>query len=563
MVKKSLLFTMMIGASLVASAQKKVEGNVDTNVGWGNTDALNVDFNLKFENRKFCIKPFFNMTGITDYTSGEKENIDYIYSRTGKRYSSSLDTKSRGTKFALGVDFTAKFTNNNSLSFYLKGKASDIESRGTRTETLYDSNGDVLSGVHSTLKYPVRKDSDIDLGVSFTHRFDDKGFITIKYDGAFESADEDMKQIVNEAQNFTLFKQNDLASDVFTSNNALTLDWKYRLAEGHHINAGTHVKNRIMDADDEQRFDGEAVVEESYSHLMAELGAHVGYELNVGAVSATARVEYDHTFMRNVFDGEYAPTRHFNDIVPMARIMWRVDASNTLTAQYGRRIIRPGIELLNPARIRGAYTLDYGNPDLVGTHANNVSLAYNLKKKEVDFTATLAHIFAEDGFNALWMMDGDVRIYTWGNQGVRRAWSLTPEVKWTPSDATTLTAKSTILWDKRIAYAINMEHPHWGFTVQAGIRQKLPCDFLFGARALYSEGNTIDLYSYAGDMFQLGADIQRSFLPKKNLTVTLAYNYNSYAKTIITQTPMDAYTGSVFNRPTNRNMVLLGVGYKF
>lgn len=563
MVKKSLLFTMMIGASLVASAQKKVEGNVDTNVGWGNTDALNVDFNLKFENCKFCIKPFYNMTGITDYTSGEKENIDFIFPRTGKRYTSELETKSHGYKLARGVDFTAQFNNNNSLSFYIKGASADIASNGTRTEVLTGSNGDVLSRVRSTLKSPVREESDIDLGVSFTHRYGDKGFLTVRFDGAFGRDKEEMTQIVNEAQNFTLFKQNDLSSKIRTNNTDLSLDWKYRLAEGHHINAGAHVKGREMSSHDEQRFDGVEVLVDTFSRIMTEFGAHVGYELNIGSFSATARLEYDYTEMHNETVDFTSFVSNLHDLVPMARVMWRMDASSSLTAQYGRRIIRPGIELLNPARIRGAYTLEYGNPDLIGTHVNNVSLAYKLKKKEVDFTATLAHIFVEDGFNALWMMDGDVRIYTWGNQGVRRAWSLTPEVKWTPSDATTLTAKSTILWDKRIAYAINMEHPHWGFTVQAGIRQKLPCDFLFGARALYSEGNTIDLYSYAGDMFQLGADIQRSFLPKKNLTVTLAYNYNSYAKTIITQTPMDAYTGSVFNRPANRNMVLLGVGYKF
>jgi len=172
----------------------------------------------------------------------------------------------------------------------------------------------------------------------------------------------------------------------------------------------------------------------------------------------------------------------------------------------------------------------------------------------------LQHIFAEDGFCAMWMERDDIRISTWGNMGVRRAWQLVPKLEWQAWKGSKINADGCIIWDKRIADAIHMQKEHWGYSMHGRVNQQLPQDFTLGFEGEISEGKTQDLYSHAGRQRRLGADVSKRFLKNKNLTATLAYQFCDQPNIILTQ---GAYKGHVYNRADNWNTITLGVKYTF
>ena len=267
-------------------------------------------------------------------------------------------------------------------------------------------------------------------------------------------------------------------------------------------------------------------------------------------VEADARVEYDYSRMNQ---------KNLHDVIPQARFAYHIDAKNTLTASYAMRLVRPTLHYLYDDHVYGPYTEDCGNKELEGIHVNRVALAYELKTKKMDFTTTVAHTNVTDGFNAIWMEIDNIRYSTWGNEAVRKAIEITPEVLWRASERTKLKGSVTVLWDERIAYAIDMYNPNWGITGRAGWEQQLPLGFKLGIDAMVSKGNTLDVYSHEGINYAFGGDLERSFLNNK-LTATLAYEYKKLPVIEITQ---GAYTGSIYTRDHNPNMVKLALSYKF
>ena len=188
-----------------------------------------------------------------------------------------------------------------------------------------------------------------------------------------------------------------------------------------------------------------------------------------------------------------------------------------------------------------------------------MALAYSLKTKKIDFTTTVSHINVTDGFNAIWKDVENIRVYTWGNEGVRKAIDITPEVLWRATEHTKLKAAFTALWDERIAYPIDLFNPNWGFTGRAGLEQELPFDIQLNLKAIVSKGNTIDVYSHEGLNYTFGGNLERSFL-KKKLTANLGYEYKTLPVIEITQ---GAYTGSIDIRHHNPNTVKVALTYKF
>ena len=115
------------------------------------------------------------------------------------------------------------------------------------------------------------------------------------------------------------------------------------------------------------------------------------------------------------------------------------------------------------------------------------------------------------------------------------------------------------MWDERIAYAIDLRNPNWGITGRAGLEQQLPWGIKLGVNAMVSKGNTLDVYSHEGVNYIFGGDLERSFLNDK-LTATLGYEYKKLPVIEVTQ---GAYTGSIYARDHNPNMVKLALSYKF
>lgn len=544
-----LYFVLMLTGSL--SAQTKVEGEAAIKAGIGHTTPYGANLDLKISTPRLTIKPFIGINGSTPYSTSQTESTIYQYSASGFLYNSNFNTKAKGYDLIYGTELKYDINPHNTLSAYIRGNHKDMSVEGTRTEYLGmddDSNLSLISSYHN----PLRNADNLDVEAAYVHRTDRVGEnMTVKYSYSLASLDEETHQ-KREAGDYILFeRENDIFQKAKTQMHSILFDWRRPIAKGHVLDLGVRYDDKTITSSDRQLIDQWEGLNEDFEHHTRTAAAFAAYNLNVGAVTATARVEYDYTRMQE---------RNLNDIIPMARIQWQMNPRNSLSASYGMRLIRPGINVLNPARITGSFTLDYGNAELTGTHANNVSLAYNLTGKKAKFTTTLSHIFADDGFCAIWMVKDGVRVSTWGNAGVRRAWSLTPEVRWNASPKTLVTAKATVMWDKRIAYAINMAKEHWGIDTKVAVQQVLPCDIKLGVHADYSEGNTVDLYSHYGRLFLYGLDLEHSFLQGKNLTARLSLDRKDAPKVILTQ---GAYTGSYRLYPESGYAIGMNLSYKF
>lgn len=551
--RKILISVLAFSFAVEISAQTKVEGEVTLGAGYGETAPYVGGFNLDIKTDSFTIKPYFNIKGISPYNSTELSSIDFTYASSGNRYTQEQEKKQKGYQMDYGVNVQFKLNNRNVFQASIDGVHTNRHFTGERTEYLYDANGALLSSVKSLLSSPTLYRDELNVQASYLHKTKLKGeSLLLRYNYSMDLDDDNSLQELTETTGFgpDIYRMNIITSDIFIHRHEVLIDWKRPIAKGHHLNMGARYINNFIHSYDGQWLDDFEFNNSEFLHRTQTWGAYAGYSLKTKSIEADARVEYDHSRMRE---------KNLDDVIPQTRFAYHINSRNTLTASYAMRVIRPTLEYLYDDRVKGPYTLDFGNEELEGTHVNKMALAYELKTKKVDFTATVAHTNVTDGFNAIWMEIENIRISTWGNEGVRKAVEITPEVLWQASEGTMLKAAFTALWDERIAYAIDLRNPNWGFTGKAGLEQKLPLGIKLDLNAEVSKGNTIDVYSHEGINYTFGGILERSFLNNK-LTATLGYEYKKLPVIEITQ---GAYAGSIYARHHNPNTVKVVLSYKF
>lgn len=542
-----LAFSFAMGMT----AQTKVEGEVTLGAGYGETAPYLGDVNLKINSGKFTIMPFFNIKGITPYNSTELSDINLTYSDSGNKYSQEQELQSKGYHMEFGAGIQYLHNDHNIFKASFEGGYLNKSVSGYRTENLLNPNGGLMYGVKSFLNYPTLNSLEMKVQASYLHKTQREGEqLMLKYTYELEKEDEDKCQELTETEGFNDYSLSHITGDIDIHSHEVLFDWKRPLAQHHILNMGVRYNHRYIISDDAQYLDGREWYDEVFRHRMQTAAVFAGYTLKANALDADVRVEYDYTRMQD---------KNLHDVIPQARLAYHLDTQNTLVASYAMRVIRPTLPYLVDCHTVTPYTVDYGNPELEGIHVNRMALAYQLKTKKMDFTTTVAHINVTDGFNAIWFVKDNIRYSTWGNEGVRKAIEITPEVLWRASECTKLKGSFTALWDERIAYAINLRNPNWGFTGRAGLEQQLPLDIKLALNAMISKGNTVDVYSHEGLSYTFGGDLERSFLNDK-LTATLGYEYKKLPVIEITQ---GAYTGSIYTRDHNPNTVKLALSYKF
>lgn len=549
--QNKFLTLILASSSLVAMAQPTIKGEANLKAGYGNIDPLNTQVKLNIKSGKVTVSPYVGVRAISRDGSDTHESLGFTYRSSGHEYFSKMQTRTRGYELTMGADLNYQIDASNSMKVYVHGTDANLEQKGFRTEALYETNGKLLKGVQTAIRMPQLDNSSLQTGAQYKHITHHGDELTLTYDYSLNKEKEERKQEVVDAKDFDRFQENSLRSDADIHDHNLKFNWKHILGKPSILNLGARYENRLIENTDLQRWDGIAILDEEFRHRMQVGGVYADYALTLKHWFLNAKVEYDYTRMQQ---------RDLHDVIPQASLTWQMNKENSLTASYTMRLIRPTLAFLNPGHIKGAFTEDFGNADLEGIHNNSLRLRYNLKKKNAKFSTTLEHIFADDGFCAMWLEQDDIRRSTWGNMGVRRAWQLLPTMEWNAWKGGQLIADACIIWDKRIADPIHMQKEHWGYDLHGRINQQLPLDFAFGIEGLISEGKTVDLYSHEGKHKQLGADVSKKFLKNKNLTATLAYQYLDRPNIILTQ---GWYKGYRFTRPDNKNTISMAVKYTF
>jgi len=125
------------------------------------------------------------------------------------------------------------------------------------------------------------------------------------------------------------------------------------------------------------------------------LGAYMSYNGNFDKWSYKGGLRYEHTWLKAIFSES---NRNFDDnygvITPSAIITYRLKPMESLKLGYNKRIIRPGIDYLNPYVDRkDPNYISYGNPNLDPENSHTVNLGYSSFASKYNFTADLSYNF--------------------------------------------------------------------------------------------------------------------------------------------------------------------------
>ncbi len=574
------LFASLLALLVTCStwAQTKVQGEVSALGRVGYSNPYDFSARLNISTPKLQISPFFGVKGINRQNSEMEEDVQFTYTGISPLsdnadflYESHQKTQTDGMKMEYGTTFIYLLSPLDLLTASVKGDYEHRHLRSLQQENVYMPLQHPFSlsagsrSPHSMVgsEWQNRNNEQtLDVSADYTHIFLDPldmptwligSQLDIKYNYLRESEDADnMQDILPEKTIYHIPNSYHLLTDGLTQKHRIQADYQIPLLITLvPLNIGAFYENRLIRSNDGQWLENNQALDDHFTHRYQTIGTYLKGSLGVGSVKLNAKLEYNYTRMED---------ENLNDFVPEFGASWQMNKSNSLVFNYVRRIVRPSLALLNPAKVRGPYTISYGNPDLIGMHANSFILKYLLKHDKVDFTTTLQHIAANDGFNAIWMERDLVRISTWGNEGKRRAWSMTPEVVWRPFKQTNFQAKATLIWDKREAEAIHMAKEHWGISASARLSQQLPLDIRMQIYCDYSEGNTIDLYSHQGRQLGYGAELQRKLTNNGKLVAAIGYDHIDEPDIILTQ---GAYVGTIHNSFTHEDSGWLRLTYKF
>lgn len=570
MVKKTIILAAGSIALAATAEAQTILGFARAQGGFG-TAQTKADINLECSLTGIQINPYIGIAGVDK----EKWNIitdrEFLLMLGNDHYRSVREENYDGHTLYYGTDIKTMF----SSTHMLEGRFAGSNIRMDGTGNLLETYGGTSLVYNHQYKLPSRNADIYDGNIFYTYRLGRKGEnIKVGYRINSKSATDNQDELYSDSNTdiLTSLLYQQEAKEVKQSG---TADWNRPLGKGQMLNVGFEYENRHITSRDHHDMKSHGlpphIINNSMNYtteidyLTQTYIYHVAYSLQKGPVVANARVDLQHHDIRYYVK--------LDDVVPTARVTWKMSTAQSLTAQYGQRIIRPDFDRLNPFRRICAYReYSYGNLALRGMHVNVASLVYQHKKQDIDVKATLSNIFCNDGFNALWYEGIDkasntlTRNYTWANEGQRRAWSFAPEFTWTPKMDTKLYAKGEIIWDKRIAEAINMDYEHWGATVELGGTYSLAYSLNINVHGRYSEGNTIDLYSHESRSFRLGGFIHKNI---GKLDVKLAYDYSEYARTVIAQGVVVpgpvfyGWTGSEYRRPESRHNLTSTIAYSF
>jgi len=575
-----ITFGFVLLSAISLSAQIKVDGEVSAQGGVGYANPWASSTRLNISTPKLKISPFFGIKGTNNDCSAMDEEAEYIY--TGKLplstskdylYTSKKSTQAHGMDMEYGATFSYQISQVDLLTASIKGDYDHRHLHGLQEEVVYLPLDNPLSANVTRFPHSVvgsewnnkSNEQNLDVSAGYTHIFLDMptwlmgSKLDVQYNYVRESEDIDqMQKILPTYTSYTRADNYDLVADGLTQKHRIQADFQIPLLfPSVPLNVGAFYENRQIRSNDAQWLATVQVMDDHFKHDYKTIGAYLKGKVSLGPVNLNAKLEYNFTQIDTL---GVQMGKNLHDFVPEFGASWQMSKGNTLVFNYVRRIVRPSLTYLNPAEVYGPYTMRYGNPEIVCMHANSFILKYILKHDKIDFTTTFQHIAANDGFNGIWMERELMRIYTWGNEGKRRAWSMTPEMVWRPCKQTSIQTKATIIWDKREAEAINMAKEHWGITTSARITQQLPLDIRMQIYCDYSEGNTIDLYSHQGRQLGYGAELQRKLTNNGKLVAAIGYDHKDDPKVILTQGP---YTGSLYEHLQNEDSGWLRLTYKF
>ncbi|NER12817.1 TonB-dependent receptor [Leptobacterium flavescens] len=206
----------------------------------------------------------------------------------------------------------------------------------------------------------------------------------------------------------------------------LSADYHRKNKKGNTLETGLKAEFKNLDnfQDRTEQSETITVIEDNFLYEDRVLAAYVVYEHTFKKLSLKGglRLE-DYRIDLNSNDVETFDDSYTN-LFPSFSLSYKVK-ENEFSANYTRRISRPGIFSLNPFTVeQGNLNRRRGNPFLRPSFANKVELNYNRKFKKINLNASAFYSQIDDVIQFIFIREGDFIINTFDNIGTSRQYGI-------------------------------------------------------------------------------------------------------------------------------------------
>ena len=311
-------------------------------------------------------------------------------------------------------------------------------------------------------------------------------------------------------------------------------DWLRPLGKGHQLEIGTKYIDRNNNSHNTQEFFGDdLLINDEFQHTTRVLAGYADYIYNREKWSARAGLRYEYSFMEGSYpDGKKESfNKHLNDWVPQASLKYQLTDAQSLKLNYTTSINRPGISYLNPAVVISPTIIYQGNPQLVSSRTQRISLVYSYILPSLTLQVAPGYHHTSDGISDIQTAKDDIRYRTYENILRYRRASLETYVQWKPFDGTTIVLNNNLRYEHYENPNLGYRTYGWSDNYYVNLSQKLPWKLLLYLNSYGKIGRSpSDVYTMRHSYFGYYASLQRSFLKADRLTVRIAANapFNKY-----------------------------------
>jgi hypothetical protein len=311
-------------------------------------------------------------------------------------------------------------------------------------------------------------------------------------------------------------------------------DWLRPLGKGHQLEIGTKYIDRNNNSHNTQEFFGtDLLMDDEFQHTTRVLAGYADYIYNHEKWSARAGLRYEYSFMEGSYpDGKKESfNKHLNDWVPQASLKYQLTDAQSLKLNYTTSINRPGISYLNPAVVISPTIIYQGNPQLVSSRTQRISLVYSYILPSLTLQVAPGYHHTSGGISDIQTAKDDIRYRTYDNILRYRRFSVEQYVQWKPFDGTTIVLNNNLRYEHYENPNLGYRTFGWSDNYYVNLSQKLPWKLLLYLSSYGKIGRSpSDVYTMRHSYFGYYASLQRSFLKADRLTVRIAANapFNKY-----------------------------------
>ncbi len=477
--------------------------------------------------------------GYGGMSSRETENsteTDRTFLDTGNRMLLRSEGTNPGGIHYTNLNASYDIDSLNLISASFGGYFYKLNVQGDSRTSLKNPDGQVVYGFSNHYWMPGYSHSSWNGRFDFEHKTRRKGErFTLSYMLALTRQHSDEENTYSELINAPFPYTGSLQTERerFTEH-TLQADWLRPLGKGHRLEVGTKYINRNNNSHNTQDFFGtDMLVNDEFLHTTRVLATYADYIYNSDKWSARAGLRYEYSFMQGSYpDGKNETyNKNLSDWVPQATLKYQLTDAQSLKLNYTTSINRPGISYLNPAAVTSPTIVYQGNPGLVSSRTQRISLVYSYILPNLTIQIAPGYNYTSNGISEIQTAQNDVRYRTYDNVLCYRRVSLENYVQWKPFDGTTIIINNNLRYEHNENPNLGYRTFGWSDNYYFNLSQKLPWKLRLYLSSYGKIGRSPSgIYTMQHSWFDYYASLQRSFLKDDRLTIRIGANapFNKY-----------------------------------